>query len=187
MTVLISLGTILLTWAIAIPVGIYSAVRQYSLGDYFLTFVGFIEWFNESKRTVPLLTRAGIAHAYFVSIHPFEDGNGRIGRALSEKAMAEKLGKPTLIALAQTIEKNRKDYYDALHLINRTNLITAWLRYFANLVLGAQVSTTRQVEFIIAKANFFDRHGDHLKARQSKVINRIFREGPEGFVGGVER
>ena len=145
----------------------------------------FVQWFENSKQALPILTRAGIAHAYFVSIHPFEDGNGRIGRALSEKAMAEKLGKPTLIALAQTIEKNKKHYYDALHLINRSNELTAWLRYFANLVLEAQASTIRQVEFVIAKAKFYDRHGDHLNARQSKVINRIFREGPDGFVGGL--
>lgn len=146
---------------------------------------GFIEWFNDSKQILPILTRAGIAHAYFVSIHPFEDGNGRIGRALSEKAMAEKLGKPTLITLAQTIEKNKRNYYDALHLINRSNEITTWLGYFANLVLEAQASTLRQVEFVIAKAKFYDRHGKHLNARQSNAINRIFREGPGGFVGGL--
>ena len=145
----------------------------------------FIEWFNDSKQTVPILTRAGMAHAYFVSIHPFEDGNGRIGRALSEKAMAEKLGKPTLIALAQTIEKNKKNYYDALKLINRSNEVTAWLGYFANLVLEAQASTIRQVEFVIAKAKFYDLHGNNLNSRQSKAIKRIFREGPGGFVGGL--
>ncbi|MDO9046844.1 MAG: Fic family protein [Methylobacter sp.] len=54
--------------------------------------------------------RAAIAHLYFVSIHPFEDGNGRIGRAIAEKALAQCLGQPTLIAIAYTIERNKKAY-----------------------------------------------------------------------------
>jgi Fic family protein len=66
----------------------------------------FIAWFNDTapnaKHPLPALTRAGIAHLYFVSIHPFEDGNGRIGRALAEKSLAQNLGRPSLIALAYT-------------------------------------------------------------------------------------
>lgn len=69
-------------------------------------------WFNDTapsgNRSLQALLRAGIAHLYFVSIHPFEDGNGRIGRALAEKALAQCLGQPTLIAIAATIERNKK-------------------------------------------------------------------------------
>ena len=72
----------------------------------------FIAWFNDTapgaKNPLPALTRAGIAHLYFVCIHPFEDGNGRIGRALAEKSLAQNLGRPSLIALAYTIERKRK-------------------------------------------------------------------------------
>src|SRR6266536_707896 len=68
-----------------------------------------IAWFNrtapDGSQPLPVLTRAGIAHLYFVSVHPFEDGNGRIGRALAEKSLAQNLGQPTLIALAYTIER----------------------------------------------------------------------------------
>jgi Fic family protein len=71
----------------------------------------FVAWFNDSapggKKALPALTRAALAHLYFVCIHPFEDGNGRIGRALAEKALAQNLGQPTLIALAYTIERKR--------------------------------------------------------------------------------
>lgn len=76
----------------------------------------FINWFNATSGEGGLspLLRSGIAHIYFESIHPFEDGNGRIGRAISEKALSQSLGRPTLIALAQMIEKQRKAYYAAL-------------------------------------------------------------------------
>ena len=145
----------------------------------------FIKWFQHSRDAIPVLTRAGISHAYFVSIHPFEDGNGRIGRAISEKAMSEKLGQPTLIALAQTIENNKKAYYEALQGINRTNEITRWLIYFSNTVLDAQRATLNLVDFAIAKAKFYDRLRDQLNTRQAKAIARLFKEGPGGFKGGL--
>src|SRR6266849_9484385 len=88
----------------------------------------FVAWFNETapdgKRPLPALTRAGTAHLYFVSIHPFEDGNGRIGRALAEKSLAQTLGQPTLLALAATILSRRARYYDALEAANKGNEIT---------------------------------------------------------------
>ena len=76
---------------------------------------GFINWFNRTAPgrddALPSLTRAGVAHLYLVSIHPFEDGNGRIARAIAEKALAQNLGQPTLTALAATILAKRKAYY----------------------------------------------------------------------------
>ena len=83
----------------------------------------FIAWFNRTATTgkspLPPLTRAGIAHLYFVSTPPSEDRNGRIARAISEKALAQNLGQPTLIALAATILARRKAYYDALEVATR--------------------------------------------------------------------
>ncbi len=90
-------------------------------------------------KSLSALTRAGIAHLYFVSIHPFEDGNGRIARAIAEKSLSECLGNPTLIALSQTIQSHRKDYYRALELNNQKNEITHWLVYFAETILNAQI------------------------------------------------
>ena len=149
----------------------------------------FIAWFNDTaprgKAPLPALTRAGIVHLYFVCIHPFEDGNGRIGRALAEKSLAQNLGQPSLIALAYTIERKRKDYYAALERNNKENQITSWLMYFANTVLEAQNSTIARVDFYVAKAKLYERLRGQLNERQEKVIARMFREGIDGFKGGL--
>jgi Fic family protein len=149
----------------------------------------FIAWFNDTapkgKTPLPALLRAGIAHLYFVSIHPFEDGNGRIGRAIAEKALAQCLGQPTLIAIAYTIARNKKAYYSALELANKQNEITGWLIYFAEMVLNAQNYTQAWIEFLINKAKFYDRLHGQLNPRQEKVLARLFSEGPDGFIGGL--
>jgi Fic family protein len=102
----------------------------------------FVEWFNRTspggKSVLPPITRAGIAHLYFVTIHPFEDGNGRIGRAISEKALSQAVGHPTLLALADAIKRRQKEYYRALQNANKTNEITPWLEWFADTVVIAQ-------------------------------------------------
>jgi Fic family protein len=150
---------------------------------------GLIAWFNRTAPTgtdpLPLLARAGIAHLYFESIHPFEDGNGRIGRALSVKALAQTLGQPSLVALAHTIERNRRAYYAMLESSNKENEITPWLVYFAKTILQAQRTTMEHVEFYIAKTRFYDRLRGKLNPRQQKVIARMFEEGIDGFKGGL--
>jgi Fic family protein len=149
----------------------------------------FVTWFNDTapggKRALPAVTRAALAHLYFVCIHPFEDGNGRIGRALSEKALAQNLGQPTLIALAYTIERKRKDYYAALERNNRELRIDGWMEYFANTVLKAQDNTLKRVDFYVAKAKFYEKFRDRLNERQSKAIARMFKGGIDGFEGGL--
>jgi len=148
----------------------------------------FISWFNRTaprgKAPLPPLIRAGITHLYFVTIHPFEDGNGRIGRALTEKALSQSLGKPTLIALSSTISDKKKDYYKILELQNKNNQITPWLYSFGKTIIEAQKQTIRLVDFVIAKAKFFNVYETLLNPRQKKAILRIFREGPKGFSGG---
>jgi Fic family protein len=149
----------------------------------------FIAWFNDTapdgKHPLRPLARAGIAHLYFVSVHPFEDGNGRIGRAIAEKSLAQNLGQPSLIALAYTIELKRKDYYAALERNNKENEITDWLTYFANTILEAQNNTIKRVDFYVAKAKFYERLRGQLNQRQEKVMARILREGINGFKGGL--
>ena len=149
----------------------------------------FIAWFNGTtpgaKNPLPALTRAGVAHLYFECIHPFEDGNGRIGRALAEKSLAQSLGQPSLIALAYTIERKRKDYYAALERNNKENEITDWLKYFAGTVLEAQHNTLERVAFYIAKARFYEKLRGRLNERQEKVVALMFREGVDGFKGGL--
>jgi Fic family protein len=149
----------------------------------------FISWFGRTapgrEEPLPALTRAGIAHLYFESIHPFEDGNGRIGRAIAEKALAQSLGQPTLTALAATILAHRKSYYEALEAANKENEITRWLMWFAGVAIEAQRRTIALVEFLIDKSKLLDRLKGLLNARQEKALLRMFREGPEGFRGGL--
>jgi Fic family protein len=149
----------------------------------------FLEWFAETlrdgQRPLPALTRAAIAHLYFESIHPFQDGNGRIGRAIAEKSLAESLGQPTLITLAATILLRRKSYYEALEAANKQNEITNWVAWFAGIAIEAQRRTIVLVEFLIDKTKLLDRLKGELNERQTKALLRMFREGPEGFRGGL--
>jgi Fic family protein len=149
----------------------------------------FVNWFNHTapggSEPLPSPTRAGIAHLHFVSIHPFEDGNGRIARAIAEKALAQGLGQPTLIALAATILARRKAYYEALEAANKKNEITAWLSWFAATAVEAQRRTIASVEFLIDKTRLLDRLHGQLNDRQEKALFRMLREGPDGFKGGL--
>ncbi|HKY62776.1 MAG TPA: Fic family protein [bacterium] len=149
----------------------------------------FLAWFNDTaprgKAPLSALTRSGISHLHFESIHPFEDGNGRIGRAIAEKALSQALGQPSLIALSQTIEADRKAYYQSLERNNKDTEITDWLVYFAKIVLKAQSATQSLVDFIVEKAKLYQRLGGRLNPRQEKALERMFREGPNGFRGGL--
>jgi len=149
----------------------------------------FCAWFNRNapggKQPLSALARAGIAHLYFESIHPFEDGNGRIGRAISEKALAQGLGQPSLTALSVMIERRRKEYYKALELAHRDNEVTDWLVWFADTVLEAQLYTQRWIDFLITKTKLFDTLRGKINPRQEKALLRMMREGPDGFEGGL--
>ena len=149
----------------------------------------FVKWFNRTAPAgsdpLPALTRAGIAHLYFESIHPFEDGNGRIGRAISEKALAQSVGQPTLTALAATILIRRKSYYQELEAANKDNNLTAWLFWFAGMAIEAQKRTEAHVDFLLDKTRLLDRLRGQINARQEKALLRMLREGPEGFKGGL--
>lgn len=149
----------------------------------------FIKWFNESQndeffKFKPLL-RAAIIHLWFVCIHPFEDGNGRIGRLLVEKSIWQSIGSPFLIGLSQTIYDNRKDYYNTLEVQNKTNQIDLWITYFSKVLIDAQEYTENKISFIIKKDHFFKENLDKLNDRQIKVINKMFAQGPQGFQGGL--
>jgi len=146
----------------------------------------FIQWFNTSAQEIKQApVRSALVHLYFESIHPFEDGNGRIGRALSEKALSQGLKRPALLSLSRAIEDHKKAYYDALEKAQKSNEVTGWIRYFVGMALDAQIATEKQVNFILRKARFFDLHHDRLSDRQKKVVQRMLEEGPDGFEGGM--
>ena len=144
----------------------------------------FIGWY-ERTREMSALVRAGVAHFYFECIHPFEDGNGRIGRALVEKALAQSLGEPTLIALSRAIIERQAAYYAALESAGRALDITDWLVWFADTVLAAQSWSERRLIRLIDQTRMFDRLRGRLNPRQEKALLRLFREEPEGFRGGL--
>jgi Fic family protein len=150
---------------------------------------GFLRWFHQTapqgKTPLPALTRAGIAHLHFESIHPFEDGNGRIGRAIAEKALAQGSGQPSLIALSPTLLAHRRRYYEALAQASRSGDVTDWLAWFAEMALAAQRRTLAQIALVIDKAKLFERLQGTLNHRQEKALLRMFREGPDGFRGGL--
>lgn len=149
----------------------------------------FVEWFNRTApaggEPLPSLTRAGIAHLYFVSIHPFEDGNGRLARAISEKAMSQSLRRPALIAMAAAILARRKSYYRALDAASRNNEVTDWLAWFAETAIEAQRQALAGIGFLLGKARLLDGLRGQLNVRQEKALLRMFREGPQGFQGGL--
>lgn len=147
----------------------------------------FITWFNDPHtRKLPGPVRAGIAHLYFESIHPFEDGNGRIGRALSEKALSQDLGYPCIFSLSKAINLQRKDYYSHLTRASSYTLdITEWLTYFINIVYEAQKEAEKDLCYIVSKANFWKKYEHQLNDRQTRILQRMFKEGAEGFEGGI--
>ena len=108
----------------------------------------FVNWYRESGRSdaaLSPLTRAGLAHLYFVHIHPFEDGNGRIARAIAQKTLAESFGEPSVIALSRTIARSRRAYYDRLAFAGRSLDATDWGVWFGETTLDAQLWSERRV------------------------------------------
>lgn len=146
----------------------------------------FITWFNESEKSIkkPII-RSAIAHLYFETIHPFEDGNGRIGRALSEKVLSQSIDRPVLFSLSKSIESNKKTYYDELQKAQRSNEITDWIIYFVKTTLDAQIDAEQEIEFTLKKTKFFDHYKDEINYRQLKVVRRMLEEVPQGFEGGM--
>ena len=145
----------------------------------------YVEWFNSSKNLKGVV-RAGVAHLYFECIHPFSDGNGRVGRAISETALSQEIGHPALLSLSTTIQGRQQEYYDALSRASRGSLdITEWVVWFTGLVLDSQREAKAQISYVLSKAQFWDTHVDRLNERQTKILGRMFREGSEGFKGGM--
>lgn len=155
-----------------------------------LEMTNFITWFNStapsaSKTIAHAPIRSAISHLYFETIHPFEDGNGRIGRAIAEKALSQTVGYPLLISLSSAIDAKRKLYYDALQEAQRSNDITPWLDYFIDVILNAQDASEILIDFTLKKTKLFDRYQNKLNDRQLKVVQRMLQEGPKGFEGGM--
>ncbi len=148
----------------------------------------FLAWWSKSAGIVDGLIRAGIAHLYFVTIHPFEDGNGRIARALTDMALAcdEKMEK-RFYSLSTQIMAERNKYYDMLELSQKGGLdITDWLTWFLQCTERAIINAEKIISKVMAKASFWKRYADvEINGRQRKVINLLLDAGSGGFEGGL--
>lgn len=144
----------------------------------------FLQWFNEPS-TGSILGKAAIAHVYFESIHPFEDGNGRIGRAIAEKMLSKCVGRPLLVAISKRLERRKKEYYAALEQCNRTLAVQPWVEFFSNVVLEAHAESMELLYFLIEKSKLLQTFRNQINLRQMKALLRMFQEGPSGFQGGL--
>ncbi|MEE8431146.1 MAG: Fic family protein [Candidatus Desulfatibia sp.] len=148
----------------------------------------FLRWWEKGSKNIEGLLRAAIAHFRFVTIHPFEDGNGRTARALTDMALAqdEKLGS-RFYSLSTRIMAERDEYYRVLEQCQKGNgNITEWLVWFLECFERAVEHSERLISNVLAKARFWQRHGQtQLNERQLKVTNRLLDAGPGGFEGGL--
>ena len=144
----------------------------------------FIEWYNKSEISSPII-KAAVAHLYFESIHPFEDGNGRIGRAIAEKALSQGFDHSIMFSISKSIEENRSAYYIALQNAQQKLDLTKWIQWFASIIIFAQDDAEKTIQFTVKKVKFFDKYDKNFNERQRKVINRILEEGFNGFKGGM--
>ena len=150
----------------------------------------FIDWFN---RTAPYGSewipsapvRAALVHLYFETLHPYEDGNGRIGRMLAEKALVQTTGFAQPLSISAELERHRAEYYRQLELAQRSSRRLEWVRYFVGVVRKAQSRGHDTVAFTVKKAKFYAIYGHQFNPVHEKVIARMFAAGPEGFEGGM--
>jgi len=141
----------------------------------------FIEWFEKPGETHPLLI-AGLAHLWFVTIHPFADGNGRIARAVADLALARsEKSRQRFYSLSAQLQKERKDYYYTLEWTQKGAMdVTRWQDWFLNCLLRAIVASEETLGAVMVKARFWDRYAKApLNNRQIKVMNKLL----DGFEG----
>lgn len=149
------------------------------------TFLGWLESSCADPALDPVL-RAAQAHLWFVTLHPFDDGNGRLARAISDYALAQAENQSVrFYAMAASIMEKRQEYYQILESTQKGDLdITEWMSWFLATfkhTLGAALS---RIDMVMLKARFWQAHSqDGLNAQQTKVINRLLDAGPGGFEG----
>ena len=135
----------------------------------------FIEWYNDTKpdgeNPMHPVIRAGLAHLHFVTIHPYDDGNGRIARALSVKAISEHNNEPTIISLSHAISDDKAAYYEALRKATAENDVQAWLNYFCKTTIKAQEITKEKIYFAALKKSYSER--TDLNDRQLDAISDL--------------
>jgi Fic family protein len=141
----------------------------------------FLEWVNAESGELPLI-KAGLAHLWLVTLHPFDDGNGRIARAIGDLLLARADGSPQrFYSLSAQIQRERKAYYDILERTQKGTLdVTEWLAWFLDALHRAVDQAQHTLDAVLAKARFWQRFsGTPMNLRQVKLLNRLL----DGFEG----
>jgi Fic family protein len=150
----------------------------------------FLTWFarSEGAPTIDPLLRAGIAHFWFVTLHPFDDGNGRLTRAITDLALAQAEHQAIrFYTMSASILADRSGYYRVLEHSQKGELdITEWLTWFLQTLLDSLEQALLRIDRVLGKARFWRRHAeDMLSAEQRKVVNRLLEGGERGFAEGI--
>lgn len=150
----------------------------------------FVEWYNDFKdddigKIGEGIVLSALAHLYFETLHPFEDGNGRIGRALAEKALAEKFETPIFISISKSIQKDKARYYNELKAAQRNHQVNSWMSYFCYILQDALADSKKVVVFTLKKTAFFDKFEAKMNERELKAIKKMMEMGENSFVGGM--
>lgn len=141
----------------------------------------FLDWFNNNVKT-DLVLKAATAHLWFITIHPFEDGNGRIARALTDMLLAQSdKSNQRFYSMSAQIRIQRKEYYEMLENTQKGNLdITEWIKWFLNCLINSLKSTDSVLVRVLFKADFWTKHSKILiNERQNKLLNKLL----DGFDG----
>ncbi len=176
-------------------------VRRTAYGDYDVRFKAppsdrveaeldrFVEtaraWRPSSDVLTNAVLKAALLHPYFESIHPFEDGNGRIGRALLAKGLAESFGAPIVVPVSPIIAAQRRDYYEALHVASLTLDWTPWTQFILPLLTEAMRAYVANIDFVLQKRAYLSRWESQISPRSLAVLKRMFRDGAEGVARGL--
>lgn len=148
----------------------------------------FLDWFNAPPAGLDTLLRAGITHLWLVTLHPFDDGNGRVARAVTDMALAQAEGQSIrFYSLSAAIMARRKEYYTRLEASQKGTLdITEWLNWFLIVLEEALQQALTRIDHVVAKGRFWQRHAQTvLSERQIKVLNRLLDNADEEFTDGI--
>lgn len=150
----------------------------------------FLAWlkFSESDKSLDPILRAAQAHLWFVTLHPFDDGNGRLARAITDYALAQAEHRAIrFYAMAASIMEERKGYYKILELTQKGGLdVTAWMQWFLETLKHTLEAAQARIDLVLKKVLYWQAHAqDGLNSKQVKIINKLLEAGPGGFEGGM--
>ncbi|MDO3384775.1 Fic family protein [Gilvimarinus sp. SDUM040013] len=148
----------------------------------------FLQWFNQPPNKLDALVRAGVAHLWLVTLHSFDDGNGRVTRAVTDRALAQAEGQSVrFYSLSAAIMADRQAYYDHLENTQKGELdVTTWLAWFLSTLEAALQQALNRIDRVLDKTRFWQRHASTvLSERQIKVLNRLLDNAGEEFSQGI--